>query len=76
MTGWPLGRPIDGNHDGTPGGDALAQISHNHVQISSIPRAAGMATVSAQGFDVLVHSSDESLSDLFSQSREKPPEQW
>jgi hypothetical protein len=36
-----LGRLIDGNRDGQPGGDAIAVLNRTGVAISAMARAAG-----------------------------------
>jgi hypothetical protein len=51
-----LGRLIDGDHDGTPGGDAAAVIRRGGVAISAIAlaRASGGPTLQAAAVDALL----------------------
>ena len=42
-----LGRPIDGNHDGQPGGDYVANLSKNKVTPLAVPRTTAAAVDAA-----------------------------
>jgi hypothetical protein len=49
-----MGRPIDGNRDGQPGGDLVATFGNTGVQLASVSRSGRSAQISAQAFDALV----------------------
>jgi hypothetical protein len=38
-----FGRPIDGNHDGQPGGDFVANLSKNKVTMLTTPQTQALA---------------------------------
>ena len=53
-----FGRPIDGNHDGQPGGDFAANLKGKKVTVLGAPQAQAVTNVSAMALDVLMQDSN------------------
>ncbi len=51
-----LGRPIDGNHDGQPGGDFVADLSKKRVTILSAIQARAMPKRLTTTVDAAIHA--------------------
>jgi hypothetical protein len=49
-----FGRPIDGNHDGQPGGDFSANLSKNKVTILAVPQAQAVSSRTAAAVDAVL----------------------
>jgi hypothetical protein len=48
------GRPIDGNHEGQPGGDFVANIKGKSVTIQSATQAQSVSRLTAMAVDALM----------------------
>jgi hypothetical protein len=49
-----VGRPIDGNRDGQPGGDVVATFGNAGIRLARASPAGPSGRVSAQAFDALI----------------------